>query len=192
MPNRLLPGRHLLSTNPAMAPDPVISLSSLPSDRTIVFRDSSFFSRNGEDSLLPSLDDVLALSAVQNTPHNHEREKPRPVFFHSLGLVVKFGRNNSVSTSEGQCLWAVRRFVPDVPVPEIYGWSTERDYVLLYMELVRGVTVEHRWSSMTTDEKLDFSQGMRIIIEKLRAVRQDPVDRFLGKPCSFSVGIPKF
>lgn len=95
-------------------------------------------------------------------------------------LRSSFGRDNTVSISEGQCLWTIRSLLPQLPVPEIYGWSTEAGYVLLYMELVNGVTVETRWDSMTAEEKLTFVNGMRSVVGELRTLRQDPADIFLG------------
>ena len=133
-----------------MVPSPTISLASLPSEATVVFQHSSFFSRNNGHPL-PTLSEVLAASAVQNSPEDHKKANPPPVFFESLGLAVKLGRDETVSISEGQCLWALGRLLPEVPVPEIYGWSTEDGYVLLYLEMVKGVTFKKRWPSMTED-----------------------------------------
>ena len=160
-------------------PSPTISLASLPSESTEVFQCSSFFSRNNGHSL-PTLSDVLATSAVQNSSQDHEKANPPPVFFKSLGLAVKFGRDKTVRVSEGQCLWALGRLLPKVPVPEIYGWSTEDGYVLLYMEMVKGVTVEKRWPSMTEDEKIGFWGTLKSIVSNLRTLSQDLDDRFLG------------
>ena len=97
-----------------------------------------------------------------------------------MGLLVKYGKCQ-VHVPEGQTLWALKRFLPDVPVPEIYGWTTEGDYVLFYMEIVKGVTVEKRWPSMTDDEKAGFWKGTRAVVDNLRTLSQEPNDRFLGK-----------
>ncbi|KAF5667248.1 phosphotransferase family [Fusarium heterosporum] len=159
---------------------PTISLTSLPSKSTVVFQYSSFFSQNNGHPL-PTLSEVLATSAVQNSSEDHEKANPPPVFFKSLGLAVKFGRDETVSVSEGQCLWALRRLLPEVPVPEIYGWSTEDGYVLLFMEMVKGITVEKRWPSMTKDEKTSFWGTLKSVVSNLRTLSQDPDDRFLGR-----------
>lgn len=163
-----------------MAPGPTVSLAFLPSEATVVFQYSAFFSRNNGHPL-PSLSEVLATSAVQNSPEDREKANPPPVVFESLGLVVKFGRDETVSISEGQCLWALGRLLPGVPVPEIYGWSTEDGYVLLYMEMVKGVTAEKRWPSMTEDEKMGFWDTLKSVVSNLRTLSQDPNDQFLGK-----------
>ncbi|KAH6952099.1 phosphotransferase enzyme family protein [Fusarium avenaceum] len=163
-----------------MAPSPTISLASLPSEATEVFKCSSFFSRNNGYSL-PTLLEVLARSAVQNSSEDHEKANPPPVFFESLGLVVKFGRAETVSISEGQNLWAVGRLLPEVPVPEIYGWSTENGYVLVYMEVVRGITIEKHWASMTEDEKIGFWDTLKSMVSNLQTLSQDLNDQFLGR-----------
>ncbi|QPH09314.1 hypothetical protein C2857_000026 [Epichloe festucae Fl1] len=163
-----------------MAPSPTVSLASLPSEATVVFQYSSFFSRNNGHPL-PTLSEVLATSAVQNSSEDREKANPPPVFFESLGLAVKFGRDETVSVSEGQCLWALGRLLPEVPVPEIYGWSTEDGYVLLYMEMVKGVTAEKRWPSMTEVEKMGFWDTLKSVVSNLRTLSQDPDDRFLGR-----------
>ena len=175
-----------------MAESPVISRLSLPTDPTVTFDGSSFFTRNGRHASLPSLAEVLALNEVQNTPDVKKLQNPRPVCFESLGLVVKFGRDQTVAISEGQCLWALRRYLPELPVPEIYGWSTEEDYVLLFMEHIKGVTVENKWDTMTDQERINFSEEMKSVIAKLRSLRQDSTDRFLGKMFIFFSTVMEF
>jgi hypothetical protein len=163
-----------------MAPITTVSLASLPSEATVVFQSSSFFSRNNGHPL-PTLSEVLATSAAQSSSEDRQKANPPPVFYESLGLAVKFGRDETVSVSEGQCLWALGRLLPEVPVPELYGWSTEDGYVLLYMEMVKGVTVEKRWPSMTEDEKMGFWEALKSLVSNLRTLSQDPDDQFLGK-----------
>jgi hypothetical protein len=86
--------------------------------------------------------------------------------FESLGLLFKYGKGR-VQFAEGQYLWALKHLVPEVPVPEIYGWTTEGDFVILYMELVKGVTVEKRWLSMTDEERARFWKGVRDVVDNL-------------------------
>lgn len=162
-----------------MAPTTIDPLS-LPSEPTVAFKDSSFFSRNPTHNLLPSLSEVIERSVAQNDPKDHQKPRPTPVYFESLGVMVKFSRYDMINISEGQCLWALGRLLPEVPVPEIYGWSTEGGYVLLYMEIVKGVTVEKRWPSMTKEEKKGFWSTLKSLVLKLRTLSQDPEDCFLG------------
>ncbi|KAF5002391.1 hypothetical protein FGRMN_403 [Fusarium graminum] len=140
----------------------VASLGSLPSKPNEVFQESSFFLRNHGHSL-PTLSEVLAATSSEDRRRAH----PPPVFFESLGLAVKFGWEGSL--------------LAEVPVPEIYGWSTEDGYVLLYMELVKGVTVEKRWPSMTEVEKANFWGTLKSIVTSLRTLSQDSTNQFVGR-----------
>jgi hypothetical protein len=54
---------------------------------------------------------------------------------------------------EGQCLWALRRTLPELPIPEVYGWTHDGDQVFIYMELVQGATLEQRWESLDLAER---------------------------------------
>lgn len=164
----------------------VLRVADIPSEPTVIFRDSSFFSAgesNAGNRLLPGLTEVLAQSQAQNSAEDHKKSSPPPVHCESLDLLVKFGRNDAVNISEGQCLWAIRRLLPSIPVPEIYGWSTEDGYVLLYMEMVKGVTVERRWPTMTDEEKHELWRALQSAVSELRTLSQDVNDQFLGMWC---------
>lgn len=155
--------------NPLLTPD------MLPSDKNIEFKQSSFFSRY---SALPSPADVRAAAG---RAHRHQRD---PTFFPHIGLLVKWGCSNSIA--EGQCLWALRHILPGmVPVPEVYGWHTDvgpegYEEVFIYMELIRGVTLEDRWPNLSIEDKLAISIQLRDILARMRRIRQDPNDSYLG------------
>jgi hypothetical protein len=146
----------------------------LPIHETMFFHDSSFFDRPDGPFALPSPEEVR--SAATNPRHS----RPPPVRFPALGLIVKFGLE--ITIAEGQCLWAIRRFFPRnvLPVPEIYGWTTDGDQVFLYMELVEGATLEERWPDLSPDDKLEICKQLRMIFGGLRQFEQDPADQFVG------------
>lgn len=157
----------------------IISPESLPLGSNVTFQDSSFFSRNGPNAVLPSPSQVLAKRAEEDSRFEHRSD--RPVFYGSLGLVVKLGQDPRVTVAEGQCLWALRRYSPQVPVPEIYGWAIEGKWVFLYMQLIKGTTLEKRWESLSRIERTGICEQLRLMLAELRQLRQDPNDRFLGK-----------
>ncbi|RMD42157.1 hypothetical protein DV735_g2944, partial [Chaetothyriales sp. CBS 134920] len=165
-------------------PGGVISLDALPSGPTLTFHQSSFFTRNGPNVHLPSPRDVLAKHAAdqdQRQASIQGRVHYRPAFFESLGLAVKFGKDPKVTLAEGHCLWALRHYAPDIPVPEIYGWATEGDQIFLYMEMVKGVMLESCWESLSRPERTSVCEQLRSIIDRVRQLRQDPADDpFLG------------
>ena len=158
---------------------PIISVKSLPTGSSVTFQQSSYFSRNGPDAALPSPTEVLSRGAAADRWFKDRTHHP-VVIYEALGLVVKFGKEPTVSIAERQCLWSIRRFLPRVPVPEIYGWKRHGDYTLLYMERVQGVTLEKRWDSLSRTERAGVCEQLRDIITELHRLRQDPNDRFLG------------
>ncbi|POR37750.1 Uncharacterized protein TPAR_02060 [Tolypocladium paradoxum] len=162
-----------------MRPHPTISSKALPSGPSATFRCSSYFSRNGHDAVLPSPSEVLAKSAAQDPRFRNRQDRP-PVRFEELGLLVKFGKEPRVTIAEGQCLWTLRRVLPQVPVPEVYGWVQDEDYVFLFMELVQGVTLKERWACLTQEERIGLCENLRTMLGKLRHLRQEPGNTFLG------------
>ncbi|PTD03060.1 hypothetical protein FCULG_00009022 [Fusarium culmorum] len=92
-----------------------ISPDKLPQGSSVTFYDSSFFTR------------------VQ------KHQPCRLPVFKELGVVVKQSEKSSAIISEGQCLRAVRRFLPEVPVPEVYGWTQENGITFLYMGYIESL-----------------------------------------------------
>lgn len=106
--------------------------------------------------------------------------QPSPVIFEELNLLVKLGRN--VKVSEAQCLWMIKRVFGDqVPVPEVFGWRVdEKGYVFIYMELIRGQTVNDRWDDLDRLDKVALSDQLCNIVKTLRLLEQDPADQYIG------------
>lgn len=150
-----------------------ISVEILPSGPSVVFKESKYFSQNGPDFPFPSPAEI------------HASERPglgwsRTARYEALNLIVKYGK--VITIAEGQTLWALRRLLPSkVPVPEVYGWCEEQGEVFIYMELVRGVTLEDRWGSLSTQARIDICEQLRVMLLELRTLQQDPNDRFLGE-----------
>ncbi|KAH8663425.1 kinase-like domain-containing protein [Tricladium varicosporioides] len=147
-----------------------ISIGVLPSGSSVLFKDSTYFLRNRPGSSLPSPSEVRA----------HQRPgQYGPVQFESLGLLVKYGKE--ITIAEGQCLWALRRFLPsEVPAPEVYGWCEDNSEVFIYMELIRGVTLENKWKSLLKQERETICSQLQGILLALRQLQQDSKDQFLG------------
>lgn len=149
---------------------------SIPFNESIVFKDSSFFT---QQAALPSPAEVRAAAAAKLTnTGNRDPRRPYPVQFPSQNLLVKYGRG--VTIAEGQCLWAIRRLLSAVPVPEVYGWCRDGNEVFIYMQLVRGDTLEERWETLTVEERVGVCEQLRQMVGALRGLEQDPEDRFVG------------
>lgn len=162
--------RRLVSSSPPRSP---------PAERAI-FLESSFFSRKGPGAELPSPTDVRARSAIQNPGAQQRTYRIPPVRYEELGLIVKFGRAPRVTVDEGQCLWALRRALPEVPVPEVYGWTHDGDQVFIFMELVQGVSLDQRWESLSEVEREGVCQELRAMLSEPRRVRHAPSESLLG------------
>ncbi|KAH7377535.1 kinase-like domain-containing protein [Cadophora sp. MPI-SDFR-AT-0126] len=133
----------------------------LPSDSSVVFKGSTYFSQNGANSALPS---PAIVRAAQKARH---LSGSMTVRFEDLKLVVKYGRETTIA--EALCLWAIRRLLPDqVPVPEVYGWCED------------GETLENKWDSLSQPEKIDICGQLQVMLSELRSLKQDRESSFLG------------
>ncbi|KAI9676672.1 MAG: hypothetical protein M1829_002990 [Trizodia sp. TS-e1964] len=129
----------------------------------------TFFVHNPGSSL-PSPADVRARQLPDSSA---------PVRFEALNLLVKYGKD--ITIAEGQCLWALRRLLPGkLPVPEVFGCCYDGPDVFIYMKLVHGVTLESRWHSLSTQQRIEICEQSRGLVLELRYLQQDPQDPFLG------------
>ncbi|KAM0082591.1 hypothetical protein ACKRZS_005214 [Fusarium odoratissimum] len=156
---------------------PTIFVDSLPKGSSVTFKDSTFFTHNRPGATFPSADQVR----VKSEAGDHVLDRKNTVIFESLGLVVKFGKEPRVTVAEGQCLWSLRRHLPSVPVPEMYGWTEDGGEVFLYMQLVEGVTLEKIWEFLNKEDKTGICDQLRDMVVDLRQVKRDSNDEFLGQ-----------
>ncbi|KAK4198397.1 phosphotransferase enzyme family protein [Triangularia verruculosa] len=157
-----------------------IGTRDLPPADLATFLDSSFFSRNGPDAQLPSPADVRQRCWIQDPRTKRRNFAFPPVYYEELGLIVKFGPPLQITAAEGQCLWALRRVVPEVPVPEVYGWTRDGGQNFIYMELVQGCTLAEQWDHLNPTARVDICNQLSAIIAKLRELRHSPGEFFLG------------
>ncbi|CAM1506082.1 Fc.00g057230.m01.CDS01 [Cosmosporella sp. VM-42] len=163
-----------------------ISPEALPQGSSITFESSSFFLRNSLNATLPTPSEVVAQRDIQHPRYQGTTVHP-PVVFEDLGLFVKYGEDPRVTIAEGQCLWALRQFLPQVPVPEIYGWAKEGLYTFLYMELMPGVTLEKRWDSLSRIEKVGVCKQLKTMVTEFHCLRPEPSKQFIGTHYDLSI-----
>lgn len=162
--------------------------SMIPNSPNFDVKDSSFFRRWRE---LPSPEEVKAQAECQhlagvNPDHRKDYSlamphiRPPPVVFEDMGLFVKWGW--SVKISEALGLLVVGQFLDGhVPVPEVYGWRTDGEEIYIYMQHIRGQTLEQAWDIMEPSERIRICHELRVISTNLRRLQQDPSDTFVGK-----------
>ncbi|KAF8961080.1 kinase-like domain-containing protein, partial [Flammula alnicola] len=76
--------------------------------------------------------------------------------------------------AEGQTLWALRQFLPEVRVPEVYGWRREGVELFLFMELIEGETLMHRWKELTEQEKTAVCAELGPMVRALHRLKRPP------------------
>ncbi|KDQ60695.1 hypothetical protein JAAARDRAFT_204515 [Jaapia argillacea MUCL 33604] len=147
-----------------------------PFGESVLFRDSSFFKQGYANACrLPTPAQVRAEGKLQAHPTSTRANLVR---FSSLDVIIKYGRG--VTFAEGQCLHSLRRvFGSRVPVPDIYGWCKDDREVFLYMELVQGRTLEECWESLSVQERDQVCNHLRLIVDAVRTLKQDPADSFV-------------
>ncbi|KAL3425124.1 phosphotransferase enzyme family protein [Phlyctema vagabunda] len=150
---------------------PYLVLSSLPSANNISFFDTAFFTSGHK--CLPTPAEVRQSAGPQAKMNGLE-----PVSFPLMKLIVKYGP--AITIAEGQCLWAIRRLCPNVPVPEVYGWCQDGGETFIYMQKVEAPTLEEEWPGLDTEERYAICTHLRHIMNELRQLRQDPANPFIG------------
>ncbi|PNP61593.1 hypothetical protein FNYG_13664 [Fusarium nygamai] len=152
----------------------------LPQGSSVTFYDSSFFKRGPEQPKLPTPSEVLARPNYVPHPRAEGMMLRQPAVFKELGLVVKHSDNANAIIREGQCLWAIHHLLPEVPVPEVYGWTQENGVTFLYMEYIDGITLRDRWGTLSAIEKDSVCEQLRSMVTKMSHLHQAPDDPFIG------------
>ncbi|KAK4166282.1 hypothetical protein QBC43DRAFT_314377 [Cladorrhinum sp. PSN259] len=171
---------------------PITDLSPIPASilfppgDNVVFAHSSFFfssTSRGTDLPTPShiradlitrafTSGVFPTSLPLQTQHTAQL-----IPFPSVGLLVKYGGEDVVTSTEAKTLMMVRRLLNGaVPVPEVFGWrrDVEAKERVLYMSLPVGQTLEARWGSLTTVEKDRVCEEVRRYVREWRRLSQAP------------------
>ncbi|KAK3945943.1 hypothetical protein QBC46DRAFT_370384 [Diplogelasinospora grovesii] len=159
-----------------MANARVVRVAELPSGENVVFHDSSFFKNNAGD--LPSPEEVRQKD-VEINGTNPRGDRPPPVRFEERGLVVKYG--SYITVAEAQCLWYFNRHMKDeVPTPELFGWRRDGGETFIYMQLIRGDTLEEAWPSLSEEERRTICEQLRGYVEAWRELRQESEPYYIG------------
>ena len=142
----------------------IVDENTLPSAKKIIFSQSTFFIKHGR--ALPSPDEVRSKAKNKTKIFS-----PDPVQFPEMGLLVKWGTD--ITEAEGQCMWFMREWSQGrVPVPEIYGWHREDGITYIYMELVRGDTLDARWPELALVDRKRVRNQLNRILKQMRRLRR--------------------
>lgn len=100
---------------------------------------------------------------------------------------MKYG--TFITKAEGQCVWYLNKAMQhQVPTPEVYGWQVDGDQTFIYMQLIKGDTLQDRWPSLGKKERQAIAKQLQSCITAWRQLQQDSepffVGRFLSQPRS--------
>lgn len=79
-------------------------------------------------------------------------------------------------------MWALRKFLPQVRVPEVYGWRRDGNELFLFTELTNGETLHNRWKDLTAQEKTQVCTELDTVVSALHpSLERPPKDEFIAK-----------
>lgn len=145
--------------------------------RTIA--NSSFFTEHRAPTL-PTPAEVRSINAKSGDSRGTMFNRPTPVKFPSLGLIVKYGGDPTVAEEETQHM-VYKQLKGKVPVPEVFGWTEDGNQVFIYMALIAGETVEQRWGSLNDEERLSVCQELNGMVKAWRSFEQPNQGLYVGK-----------
>ncbi|KAK4228102.1 hypothetical protein QBC38DRAFT_476160 [Podospora fimiseda] len=197
-PQQAPPESIQIDENESLPTSPVTDLTPIPASilfppgDNVIFAHSSFFtsplSRGVE---LPTPSHIRAdlitrafTSGIFPTSLPLETAQTSELIpFPSLGLLVKYGGEDIVSSTEGKTLMMIKRLLEDrVPVPEVFGWrrDAEAKERVLYMSLPQGRTLHNRWGELTLQEKDGVCESVRRFVREWRRLSQAPGRAVVG------------
>ncbi|PKY05734.1 hypothetical protein P168DRAFT_130015 [Aspergillus campestris IBT 28561] len=140
---------------------------------------NSTFFKHHQASTLPSPAKVRSTNKATNNPHSTSFNRPPPVKFPSLGLIVKYGADVTVTEARTQQL-VYERLSGVVPVPEVFGWTEDGEQVFIYMALVEGETLEKRWGVLNEEEREAICKELNGMVKAWRSLEYPDQGLYVG------------
>lgn len=149
------------------------------SHKTMTISDSSFF-REHRAPTLPTPAEVRAINEESDNLRGTYFNRPPPVKFPSLGLIVKYGADVTVTEAETQTM-VYKQLKGKVPVPEVFGWTEDGRQVFIYMSLIGGETLEQRWGALSHEEREAVCKELNGMAKAWRSLEQPDQVLYVGK-----------
>ncbi|KAH6654898.1 hypothetical protein BKA67DRAFT_636987 [Truncatella angustata] len=165
-------------------------LASPTSINTKIFPESSFFQER-RGSTLPSPAEVRALNEASGHDRATSFNRPCPVVFPSLDMIVKYGADVTINEAETQAL--IRQLLHgQVPIPEVFGWAEERKQTFIYMAWVKGDTLQTRFANMDENERqavCNELKGMVVYLTSTGSINKRPLNDIFVYPSPELAGL---
>ncbi|OKL59617.1 hypothetical protein UA08_05445 [Talaromyces atroroseus] len=139
--------------------------------------ESSFFKERRAPAL-PTPAEIRAVGKKLGDSRATDFDRPSPVMFPSLGMIVKYGANVTVVEAQTQMV-VYKHLKGQVPVPEVFEWTEDQRFI--YMPLIEGETLQERWSGMDEDERQDVCEELKHMAKAWRSLQEDRYDSSIGK-----------
>lgn len=144
-----------------------------------VISDSSFFIDHPA-SALPTPKEVRAINEESNNIRGTSFNRPPPVNFPSLGLIVKYGADTTITEAETQYM-VYQQLRGKVPIPEVFGWTEDGGQVFIYMSLIEGETLEQRWGVLSQEEREAICRELNSMVKAWRSLERPDQALYVGK-----------
>jgi hypothetical protein len=141
--------------------------------------DSSFF-REHQASTLPTPAEVRAINEESGNIRGTSFNRRPPVKFPSLGLIVKYGADTTVTEAETQNM-VYKQLKGKVPVPEVFGWTEDSGQVFIYMSLIEGELLEQRWGDLNDEEREAVCKELNGMVKAWSWLEQPDQVLYVGK-----------
>ncbi|KAJ5977579.1 hypothetical protein N7501_000921 [Penicillium viridicatum] len=145
---------------------------------TTTISDSSFF-REHRASTLPTPAEVRAINEESGNIRGTSFNRPPPVELPSLGLIIKYGADTTVTEAKTQKM-IYNQLKGKVPVPEVFGWTEDGGQVFIYMSLIAGEPLEERWGALKDDEREAVCKELNGMVKAWRSLEQPDQVLYVG------------
>ncbi len=157
-------------------PQPTIRMSSITHSCSMepefyTIPTSRFFQEERADAL-PSPSEIRALNRQSGDIRAEEFYRPTPARLPSLGLIVKYGAGVTIHEAKTQIMLR-EKLSGQVPIPEVFGWTTEGGQVFIYMQLMDGETLQARWHLLDEEERISLCAQLKSMVDCWRRLPQD-------------------
>lgn len=130
--------------------------------------------------MLPTPAQARAINEESGNIRGARFNRPPPVQFLSLGLIVKYGADTTVTEAETQNM--VYKLLKDkVPVPEVFGWTEDGGQVFIYMSLIVGEPLEQIWAALNGEEREAVCKELNGMVKAWRGLEQPDQVLYVGK-----------
>ncbi|KAK0670027.1 hypothetical protein QBC41DRAFT_364327 [Cercophora samala] len=151
-----------------------------PPGDNVIFAHSSYFTRP-KYAFQPDLPGVPQVRGQAILSHG-SLPLPSPYYLPvpQAGLLVKYGADTAVTSTEAKTLIALKRYLCDkVPVPEVFGWrrDIETGERVLYLSLPsEGVTLEQQWPYLCDAQKEHVCLQIKNMVKSWRRLQPGGVE----------------